>query len=77
MWLESVDRDRLERSVGAARLRALALMPYSPAWDAAMVELEDLERLLWRLDEAGLSEDQDRDLGHDPGADQRRIAVPA
>jgi hypothetical protein len=53
-----VDRRQFERLVSAARLRALALVPYSPAWDAAMGDIEDLERALWRLEAVPYGEDR-------------------
>jgi hypothetical protein len=48
----TVDRARLEREVSVARLRVLVLVPFTPAWDAAMGRVEDLERELWHLDGA-------------------------
>ena len=33
----------------AARRRARDLSPYSPAWDAAMAGVDDLEQQLWSL----------------------------
>lgn len=36
--------DPLEAQLAAARARAATLQPYSPAWDAAMAGVEDLER---------------------------------
>ena len=50
MWTEMVERADVVRNLAAARRRASALMPYSPAWDAAMAIVEDLERVLWRVD---------------------------
>lgn len=35
-----------------ARRRVTAYVPYSPAWDAAMARVEDLEREAWRLEQA-------------------------
>ena len=32
-----------------ARKRAAECVPYSPAWDAAMAHVEDLERDAWHL----------------------------
>jgi hypothetical protein len=58
MWSPTVDRMELEREVGAARVRALALVPFSPAWDAAMTLVEDLERELWRFDCGSLGDDR-------------------
>jgi hypothetical protein len=37
----------LREHLTAARLRAGELQPFSPAWDAAMTRVEDLERQLW------------------------------
>jgi hypothetical protein len=34
-----------------ARRRMAEYAPYSPAWDAAMARVEDLEREAWHLDE--------------------------
>ncbi|MEX1170497.1 MAG: hypothetical protein WEE50_10185 [Chloroflexota bacterium] len=45
-----VDRNSVATDLAVARRRAWALMPYSPAWDAAMAMVEDLERLLWQLE---------------------------
>ena len=33
----------------AAQRRARDLSPYSPAWDAAMADVDDLEQQLWSL----------------------------
>lgn len=44
--------DPLQRDLSAARLRAGNLRPFSRAWDAAMARVEDLERDLWRSQEA-------------------------
>jgi hypothetical protein len=47
------DRAALERRVGFARRRVkLEWPPFSPAWDAAMAELEHAERELRRADDA-------------------------
>jgi hypothetical protein len=37
----------IEARLAAARDRADALQRFSPAWDAAMAGVEDLERELW------------------------------
>jgi hypothetical protein len=50
MWSAMLDRADLAMSLAVARRRAWALTPYSPAWDAAMAIIEDLERVLWRVD---------------------------
>jgi hypothetical protein len=55
---QTVDRLRLEREVSAARLRVLALVPFSPPWDAAMDMVEELERALWRLEPVPIPEDR-------------------
>ena len=47
-----VDRIVVQSDLTAARRRAADDLPFSPAWDAAMGRVEDLERELWRLDEA-------------------------
>ena len=49
------DRESVEQDLTAARRRAWALTPYSPAWDAAMTLVEDLERALWTLDHPGFA----------------------
>jgi hypothetical protein len=50
MWFAMVERADIVLNLAAARRRAWALTPYSPAWDAAMAIVEDLERVLWRVD---------------------------
>jgi len=70
MWPQMVDPVRLEREVSAARLRALALVPFSPAWDAAMDRVEELERTLWRLDPVRPGEDLNDSI------DRSRNGVP-
>lgn len=50
MWSPASDHDTIETDLAVARRRARALAPFSPAWDAAMTLVEDLERDLWRLD---------------------------
>jgi hypothetical protein len=58
MWPQTVDRVRLEREVSVARIRALALVPFSPAWDTAMDLVEELERALWRLEPMHRADDR-------------------
>jgi hypothetical protein len=41
----------LELELFSARRRADEYRPFSPAWDAAVAEVEDLERALWRIEE--------------------------
>ena len=55
VWSALVDRMSIEADLHLARRRASALMPYSPAWDAAMAIVEDLERALWRRDHPALA----------------------
>lgn len=43
-------RDDLLRRVGQARSRLESAAPYSPDWDAAMAELEELEASLRQVD---------------------------
>jgi len=50
MWFPVSDRSGVANDLAVARRRAWALTPYSPAWDAAMSMVEDLERALWQLD---------------------------
>ena len=45
-----MDRARLDHELIIARQRSITLVPFSPAWDAAMGLVEDLERALWGLD---------------------------
>ena len=52
MWTEMIDRTRIEADLCVARRRAWALTPYSPAWDAAMAMVEDLERAMSQHDRA-------------------------
>ena len=42
----------VEFDLRVARRRAAEYLPYSPAWDAAMARIEDLERMLWLLERA-------------------------
>lgn len=43
-----IERKLIERQLATAVRVAEGLMPFSPAWDAAMANVEDLERQLWR-----------------------------
>lgn len=43
-------QDDLRRRLAQARARLEGAVPYSPDWDAAMAELEELERFLRQLD---------------------------
>lgn len=43
-------RLNLELELFSARRRADQYLPYTPAWDAAIAEVEDLERAIWRVD---------------------------
>ncbi len=53
MWQQIVDRVVIESDLVAARRRARDLMPFSPAWDAAIALTEDLERAMWGLEPVG------------------------
>jgi hypothetical protein len=44
-----VERTVIEQKLAHARWRLNEHLPFSPAWDAAMAEVEDLELELWRL----------------------------
>ncbi len=50
MVLRDYDRNGTRQQLRAARQRVMELQPFSPAWDAAMARVEDLERLIWRQD---------------------------
>jgi len=54
MW-QLPERVAIELDLVTARRRAEADVPSSPAWDAAMAWVEDLERALRRLDHANPS----------------------
>ena len=54
MFGSFLDRLVVERKLSDTWFRANDLVPFSPAWDATMAEVEDLERELWRL-EVGLT----------------------
>jgi hypothetical protein len=43
-------RDELVRRLASARRRLAADVPFSPDWDAAMTEIEELEQLLAAFD---------------------------
>lgn len=45
-------RINTEIDLAAARRRVRVDAPFSPAWDADMARVEDLERALWRLEPA-------------------------
>lgn len=49
MFRSFLERIMVERKLSDAWFRAKDLVPFSPAWDAAMAEVEDLERELWRV----------------------------
>jgi len=53
MWSPVIDPGSVEAEVAVARRRTRALTAYSPSWDAAMALVENLERLLWRIDHPG------------------------
>ena len=46
MSVSILEPDPLEAQLASARERAASLQPYSPAWDAAMAGVDDLEREL-------------------------------
>ncbi len=48
--IREVQRLSLELELFGARRHAEEYLPYTPAWDAAVAKVEDLERALWRLD---------------------------
>jgi hypothetical protein len=52
MWQQLAERVAIEVDLVRARRRAQAYTPFSPAWDAAMNRVEDLERELWSFDHA-------------------------
>jgi hypothetical protein len=47
---ELADRVIAEIDLAEARRRAQGDAPFSPAWDADMARVEDLERALWRIE---------------------------
>ena len=56
MWqLELAERVITEIDLAAAWRRAKVDPPFSPAWDADMARVEDLERALWRIEHADTS----------------------
>ena len=68
MWSTIVDRNIVQSDLDVARRRAWALTPFSPAWDAAMAIVEDLERALWLLEFP-------RHLASDQRQDESRVAA--
>ncbi len=50
MWPQDTDQVVIETDLRIARRRARDLTPFSPAWDAAMALIEDLERGLFGLE---------------------------
>jgi len=50
--IQEFQRLNLELELFSARRRADEYRPFTPAWDAAITEVEDLERCLWGLDQA-------------------------
>jgi hypothetical protein len=63
MWFSVSDRSIVASDLAVARRRTWALTPYSPAWDAAMAIVEDLERALWQLDHPAHATETDRSRG--------------
>ena len=61
MYRHRVERLSLDLDLMIARRRADACMPGSPAWDAAMGLVEELEEAVGRLGETS-------DQGDEPGA---------
>jgi hypothetical protein len=49
MW-NLAEQVAAELDLAAARRRAQLQVPFSPPWDAAMAQVEDLERALWRIE---------------------------
>ncbi len=50
MWRQDIDQVAIETDLRVARRCARDLTPFSPAWDAAVARIEDLERALFGLD---------------------------
>ena len=50
--IQEFQRLNLELELFSARRRADEYRPFTPAWDAAISDVEDLERCLWGLDQA-------------------------
>lgn len=57
MW-NLAERVITEIDLAAARRRAQLDAPFSPAWDADMARVEDLERVLWGIEHADASPDE-------------------
>jgi hypothetical protein len=55
--LSILEPDPIEARLASARERAASLQPYSPAWDAAMAGVEDLEHELRERSQARSSQD--------------------
>lgn len=51
MYRPNLQRVNVEVGLFAARRRVAQLQPFSPSWDAAMGDVEDLERQLWGITE--------------------------
>ena len=49
MW-EIIERIATDIDLAAARRRVESDAPFSPAWQADMARVEDIERALWRLE---------------------------
>lgn len=84
MWHRGVERLATEHDLEAARGRMRRLTPFSPAWDAAMASVEDLERQLWLTDEdsptihtdSGSDDDDGVWTGAPAGMERQRELVP-
>ena len=66
MWFTVSDRRSVANDLAVARRRAWALTPYSPAWDAAMSIVEDLERGLWQIDHPTQANEANRSRSETP-----------
>lgn len=66
----------LELELFSARRRADEYRPFSPAWDAAVAEVEDLERALWRIDQEMHESSRQAvgAVGQEPAQPQRELA---
>ena len=51
MFRPDLERMSVEYQLLLAQRRANAATPYSPAWDAAMADVEEWAREAWRLDQ--------------------------